>query len=45
VITATGLACLRTAAHASTTGTADLRELLDQSFAALDAATAALHPR
>lgn len=39
VVTATGLACLRTAAHASTTGTSSLRELLDRSYVALDAAT------
>lgn len=44
VITATALACLRTAAHASTAGAASLRELLDQSFDALGAATADLHP-
>ncbi|CAN5421224.1 TetR family transcriptional regulator [soil metagenome] len=45
VVTATGLACLRTAAHASTTGTATLRELLDRSYAALGVATAGLPPR
>jgi len=42
VVTATALACLRTAAHASTSGDQTLRELLDRSFAALDVATAAL---
>ena len=38
VVTATALACLRTAAHVSTTGATGLRELLDRSFVALDAA-------